>query len=80
MEQTSLFLVNHLHRGISKTVHNMNIIPIGMCIIHHGPFEIGVYKTKPKHHLIQFCPHDTLSFYGFRLHVINYNGEHFVVH
>jgi hypothetical protein len=37
--------------------------------------EIGVCKTKLKQH-----PHDTLSLYGFRLHVANYNGEHFTVH
>ncbi len=80
MEQASLFLVNHLHRGISRTVHNTNIIPIDLCTTRHEPFEIGVYKTKFKHHLVQFCPHDTLSFYGFRLYVVNYNGEHFVVH
>jgi hypothetical protein len=42
MEQTSLFIVNHLHRGISKTVHDSDIIPIGMSIIRHETFEIGV--------------------------------------
>jgi hypothetical protein len=80
MEQASSFLVNHLHRNISKTIHDMNNIPIGMCIIHHEPFEIGVCKTKPKHHLVQFCPHDTLKFCEFILHVINCNGEHFAIH
>jgi hypothetical protein len=80
MEQASSFLVNHLHRGISRTIHDMYNIPIGFCIIRHEPFEIRVYKTKTKHHLVQFCPHDTLSFCGFRLHVANCNGEHFIVH
>jgi hypothetical protein len=51
-----------------------------LCIIYYEPLEIGVCKTKPKHHLVQFSPHDTLNFCGFRLHVANYNGEHFVGH
>jgi hypothetical protein len=45
-----------------------------------NPLKIGVYKTKPKCHVVQFCPHDTMSFCGFKLHVPNCNGEHFVVH
>jgi hypothetical protein len=57
----------------------MDNIPIGLCIICHEPFEIGVCETKPEHHLVQFCPHDTLSLCRFRLHVTNYNGEHFEV-
>jgi hypothetical protein len=42
MEQTSFFIVNRLQRGISKTVHDTDIIPIGLSIIHHETFEIGV--------------------------------------
>jgi hypothetical protein len=80
LEQASLLLVNHLHIVISRTVHNTNNIPIGLCIICHEPFEIRVYKTKLEHHFVLFCPHDTLSFCGFKLHVTNCNGEHFVVH
>jgi hypothetical protein len=80
MEQASSFPVNHLHRGISKIVHDTNNIPIGMCIIHYEPFEIGVCKTKLEHHLIQSFPHDTHSFCGFKLHVANCNVEHFVIH
>jgi hypothetical protein len=52
MEQASSFLVNHFHKGISKIVHDTDNIPIGMCIIHHETFEIGVYKTKFEHHLV----------------------------
>ncbi len=79
MEQASLFLVNHLHRSISKTVHDTDNILIGMCTIYHEPFEIGVCKTKLEHHVVHFCPHDILNFYGFTLHVANCNGEHFVI-
>jgi len=80
MEQGGLFLVNHLHRGISRIVHETDKIPINLCIICHEPFEIGVYKTKHEHHVVRFCSYDTLSFCGFILHVTNCNGEHFVVH
>jgi hypothetical protein len=80
MEQASLFLVNHLHKGLSKIVHDIDNILIGMCTIHDEPFEIGVCNTKFEHHLIQFFPHDTHSFCGFNLHVANCNVEHFVVH
>jgi hypothetical protein len=58
----------------------MDNIPIGVCIIYREPFEIGFCEIKLEHNLILFCPHDTLSFCGFKLHVANYNGEHFVVH
>jgi hypothetical protein len=79
MQQASLFLINHVHRRISKTVHDTNNIPIGLCIICHEPFEIGVCKTTPEHHMVHFCPHDTLNFCGFKLHVANCNGEHFAI-
>jgi hypothetical protein len=52
MEQTTLLLVNDLHKNISKIVHNTINILIGMCYIHHEPFEIGVSKTKLEHHLV----------------------------
>jgi len=79
MEQASLFLVNHLHRNISRIEHDIDNIPIDLCTICHEPFEIGVCKTKPEHHVVHFCPHDTLNFCGFKLHVTNCNGEHFVI-
>jgi hypothetical protein len=75
-----LFLVNHLHTGFSKTIHDIDNIPICVCIISHETFEIGICKTKPEHPLVQFCPHNTLNFYGFKLHAANYNGEHFIIH
>ncbi len=80
MEEASSFFANHLHKNISKTVHDMNNIPIGMCIICHEPFEITVCNTQLEHCIVQFCPHDTLSLCGFRLHVANCNGEHFAIH
>jgi hypothetical protein len=52
MEQASSLLVNHLHIGISRIVYDMDNIPIGLCIIRHEPFEIGVCKTKLEHHLV----------------------------
>jgi hypothetical protein len=52
MEQVSSFLVNHLHKGISRLVHETDIIPIGLCTIYHEPFEIRVCKTKLEHHTI----------------------------
>jgi hypothetical protein len=80
MEQTSLFLVNHLHTSISRTIHDTDNIPIKMCIIRYEPFEIRICKTKLEHHVVLFCPRDTLNFYGFKLHVANCNGEHFAIH
>ncbi len=36
--------------------------------------ELVGASTKHEHHLVEFCPHDTLRFFGFRLHVTNYSG------
>jgi len=79
MEEASLFLVNHLHKNISRTVHDTCNIQIGMCTICHEPFEIGVCTTKLEHYVVHFCPHDTLNLCGFKLHVTNCNGEHFAI-
>jgi hypothetical protein len=56
----------------------MDNILICMCIIHHEPFEIGVCKTKPEHHVVHFCPHDTIA--SMDSDVTNCNGEHFIIH
>ncbi len=52
----------------------MNNVPISLRIIRHETFGIGVNNTKLKHHLVEFCPNDTLCFFGFGLHVANCNG------
>lgn len=45
MEKTSLFLVNHLHNGISTLRNDIISIPICLGTICHEPFEIGISYT-----------------------------------
>jgi hypothetical protein len=54
IEQASLLFVNHLYKGISRIIHNMKSKQHSnwMCTICHETFEIGVCKTKLKHHLV----------------------------
>jgi hypothetical protein len=41
------------------------------------PLKLGFVRPNLN---VTSSPHDTLSFYGFKLHVANYNGEHFTLH
>ncbi len=41
VKQTCSFFVNHYFTNISKSINNLDSIPIGMGIIYHESFEVG---------------------------------------
>ncbi len=56
MKETSLFLVNHFHIGISKPTINYNDTSICLCSIYHEYFKIGFNDSILEHVPIDFCP------------------------
>jgi hypothetical protein len=79
MEYTCALPINHLDRNIPTTINNFNNVPIGFCIINHGSFEIRFWKLMLQHCFIELCPHKSLSFRIFKLHIINNYGQHFTI-
>ncbi len=73
-EKNKFILGESSSQRISIIVNDTNNIPISLHTIHHETFGVGVNNSKLEPHLVEFCPHDTLHFFGFRLHVTNCNG------
>jgi hypothetical protein len=79
MEKTSLFLVNHLHSGISTLVNDTNNILICLGTIYHEPLEIEICYIFFQNSYIQLLPKYTLGFRVFKLHIANNNRHYFVI-
>jgi len=79
MEYTCPFPINHLNRNIPGTINNVNDVLIGLCIVSHESFEIRFWKLVLQHCFIKLCPHKSLSFNVFKLHIINNYGQHFII-
>jgi hypothetical protein len=56
MENTSSFLVNHLHNGIFAPINDTNNIPICLGTSCHEPFEIGICYNFLQNNYIQLLP------------------------
>ncbi len=74
-----MFLVNHPHKGVLRSINNSNNIPIGLCIINHKSLEIWFWKIMLLHHVIELFPHYLLSLHVLKLYVTNLNGCHFTI-
>jgi len=74
-----VLLINHPNRRVLKTINNFDNIPIGLCVISHESLEIGFWKPILQQCFIKLCPHKSLNFNVFKLHITNNYGQHFTI-
>jgi hypothetical protein len=75
VEETSALTVLHRDLWITIAIDNLDNIPIGLCIVRHEAFEVGILDAVLCHEIVEFSPHDTLGLRVLRLHVTYGNGH-----
>jgi hypothetical protein len=75
VEETSALLVLHGDLWITTAIDDSDSIPIGLCIVRHEAFEVGILDAVLCHEIVEFCPHDTLDLCVLRLHVTYGDGH-----
>ena len=65
---------------ITTAIDDLDNIPIGLCIVRHKAFEVGILDTVLCHEVIEFSLHDTLDLCVLRLHVTYSNGHDLAIH
>jgi hypothetical protein len=67
--------VLHGDLWITATIDDSDSIPIGLCIVRHEAFEVGILNAILCHEIVEFSPHDTLDLGVLRLHVTYGDGH-----
>jgi hypothetical protein len=75
VEETSGLTVLHGDLWITTTIDDLDSIPIGLCIVRHEAFEVGILEAVLCHEIVEFSPHDTLDLGVLRLYV-SYGDGH----
>jgi hypothetical protein len=79
IEETSALLVLHGDLWITTAIDDFDSIPIGLCTVRHGAFEVGILDAVLCHEIVEFSPHDTLDLRVLRLHVTYGDGHDLVI-
>jgi hypothetical protein len=75
VEETSALSVLHGDLWITTAIDDSDSIPIGLSIVCHEAFEVGILDAILCHEIVQFSLHDTLDVGILRLHVTYGDGH-----
>jgi hypothetical protein len=75
VEETSTLSILHGDLWITIAIDDSDNIPIGLCIVRHEAFEVGILDAVLCHEIVEFSPHDTLDLRVIRLYVTYSNGH-----
>ena len=75
MEEACALTILHGDLWITSAIESLDGIPVGLHIVCHEAFKVGLLHTISLHHLIQFSPHDTLDLHVLGLLVTYSNGH-----
>jgi hypothetical protein len=75
VEETSVLSVLHGDLWITTAINDLGSILIGLCIVCHEAFEVGILDAVLCHEIVEFSPHDTLDLRVLRLHVTYSDGH-----
>jgi hypothetical protein len=62
VEETSALPILHGDLWVTTAIDDSDSIPVGLCIVRHEAFEVGILHTVHSHEIVEFSPHDTLDF------------------
>jgi hypothetical protein len=79
VEQTCFFLIHHWNCYIPTLIDHPNCIPVGLCIVSHEAFELGLRDSILQKNNIKILLEDTLNSNIFGLHVTYGNGHNATV-
>jgi hypothetical protein len=77
MEQTCTLFGNQPSICIPRTINDYDNIPC-LHVNHHDSFQVCFKILVFDHCVIELCPHDSLHFDVFKLHIPNINVHDFV--
>jgi hypothetical protein len=75
VQGASALSVLHEDLWVTTSIDDSDSILIGLCIIHHKAFEVGILHTIFFHEIVEFSPHDTLYLRVLLLHVTYCDGH-----
>jgi hypothetical protein len=75
VEETSALSVLYGDLWVTTSIHYLDSIPIGLRIVRHEAFEVGILHAVLFHEIVEFSPHDTLDLRVLQLHVTYGDGH-----
>jgi hypothetical protein len=74
-KKTSALTTLHWNFGILWTIHNANIIPIGLRTVRHEAYKAWMWDTVSGHDVVEVLPEEHLGIFILRLEITTWNGH-----
>jgi hypothetical protein len=79
-EEASALSVHHVDLWRTTAIDDSDDVLVGLYIVCHEAFEVGLLHTVLSHEFIEFSPHNALDLSVFQLHVTYGNGHDLAIH
>jgi hypothetical protein len=61
MKKTIALTTLHGNFGISRTIHNVNSVPIGLGTVGHEAYKVWMWDTVAGHDVVEVLPEENLG-------------------